>query len=114
MVEGDKLDDHPFIANSAKCTYEEHQKTYNALVAERPNDYYYDLVPYEYRWHFFNWDDQKSSNKLIIAPDKQMKEMFDGVPDEFMPKNELKCKDGGGFKTALGSEAFYDGEKVFY
>ena len=114
MVEQQVEDCHHFIANAAKCTYEEHIKNYNALVAERPNEYYYDLVPTDYRWHLFNWDGTKSSSKLKIGPDKHMKEMFEAMPEEFMPKNQLHCLDGGGFKTALADEPFYAQEKVFY
>ena len=36
------------------------------------------------------------------------------MPSEFMPKNQVLCKDGGGFKTAIGDEPFESGDKVFY
>ena len=36
------------------------------------------------------------------------------MPEEFMPKNQLFCKDGSGFKTAIALDSFYEGEKVFY
>ena len=73
-------------ANSG-ISYEDHYKKIQALMAERPDDYYYELVPSDYRWHFFNWDKVKSSPKLKIETDPKMKEMFGGMPDEYMPKN---------------------------
>ena len=57
------------------------------LIAERPDDFFYELAPIDYRWHFFSWSQEKSCDKLIIGTDAKTKTMFEGLDDEYLPKN---------------------------
>ena len=104
-----------YIANESIGTYDNHVIKMKQLLAERPEDYFYELAPYDYRWHFFNWNTEKSCKNLTITTDAKTKQMFgEGMPEDFYPKNQLFCKDGGGFKTAVGDQPFYQGEKSFF